>query len=146
MLPNFGLTLQTKQTKIIRFSGDIIPRLLSINRYVAPMLPAAYVYILTNAHHTTLYTGMSNNLPARVWEHRTKQNAKAFTAKYNVHKPVYYEVFDTIVEAIEREHYIKRKTRKWKEDLINEFNPEWRDLTDEIIEKFIVSVRVVSQA
>jgi putative endonuclease len=109
---------------------------IGTNRYVRPMLPSADVYIVTNAHHTTLYVGMSNNLPTRLWEHRTKQNAKAFTAKYNVYKLVYYELFDTILEAIEREHYIKGKTRKWKEALINEYNPEWRDLTDEIMEKF----------
>ena len=100
------------------------------------MLLSAYVYILTNAHHTTLYVGMTNNLPTRVWEHRTKQDPKSFTAKYNVYKPVHYEVFDTILEAIEREHYIKGKTRKWKENLIHEFNPGWRDLTDEIMERF----------
>src|SRR5688500_4461403 len=100
------------------------------------MLPSAYVYILTNAHHTTLYVGMTNNLPVRLHEHRSKQNPKSFTAKYNLHKLVYYKTFDSIIDAIETEHYIKGKNRKWKENLINELNPGWRDLTHEVMEKF----------
>ena len=97
------------------------------------MLPSAWVYIVTNNHHTTLYVGMTNDLPTRAWEHRTKSNPKSFTAKYNLHKVVYFEQFETIVEAIKREKYIKGKSRKWKEELINKMNPEWRDLTDDIM-------------
>jgi putative endonuclease len=97
------------------------------------MLPSAWVYIVTNDHHTTLYVGMTNDLPTRGWEHRTKSNPKSFTAKYNLHKVVYYESFESIEEAIKREKYIKGKTRKWKENKINEMNPEWRDLTEDIM-------------
>jgi len=79
---------------------------------------------------------VTNNLPARLWEHRTRRNPTSFTAKYNVHKPIYYESFDNIVDAIEREHYIKGKNRKWKENLINKFNPSWQDLSDEINDLF----------
>ena len=100
------------------------------------MIPSAFIYILTNAHHTVLYVGVTNNLRTRVWEHQRKQDPKSFTAKYNIYKPVYYETFDSIVEAIGREHYIKGKTRKWKEALINRGNAEWKDLTDEITDKF----------
>ena len=97
------------------------------------MLPSAWVYILTNhPRPTTLYTGSSKVISTRLWEHRTKQKTKSFTARYNVNKPVYYEVFDSLKEAVKRERYIKGKNRKWKEDLINKMNPEWRDLTDEI--------------
>ena len=97
------------------------------------MLASAWVYIVTNEHHTTLYVGMTNALPTRVWEHRTKSNPKSFTAKYNLHKIVYYEAFESIVEAIKREKYIKGKSRKWKEERINEMNPEWKDLAEEIM-------------
>ena len=95
------------------------------------MLPSAWVYILTNDHHTVLYVGMSNAISTRLWEHRTKQNPKSFTSRYNVHKLVYYEGYELVTQAIEREHYIKGKSRKWKIDLINKLNPEWRDLSDE---------------
>jgi putative endonuclease len=89
----------------------------------------AWVYILTNRHHTTLYVGVTNNLPARLYEHRTKQNPKSFTARYNVYKLVYYEGFESIVAAIAREKFIKRKTRKWKEDLIKTMNAGFTDLS-----------------
>ena len=97
------------------------------------MLASAWVYIVTNEHNTTLYTGVTSDLPTRLWEHRTKQNPKSFTAKYNLHKLVHYEPFESIVEAIEREKYIKGKSRKWKEDLIAKTNPELDDLTAEIM-------------
>ena len=82
------------------------------------MSTTAWVYILTNRHNTTLYVGMTNDLPTRLWKHRTKQNLKSFTARYNIYKLIYYEAFDLIIEAVPREKYIKGKTRKWKEDLI----------------------------
>lgn len=100
------------------------------------MLASAWVYILTNDRHTVLYVGMTNSISTRLWEHRTKQNPTSFTSRYNVFKPVYYEAFDLITQAIEREHYIKGKSRKWKLDLINKFNPEWLDLTAEIEKRF----------
>lgn len=97
------------------------------------MHPAAWVYILTNhPRHTTLYVGYSTILPVRLGQHRTKKNPGSFTAKYNVSSLVYYEEFDCVEDAIRREKFIKGKTRKWKEELINKFNPDWRDLTGEI--------------
>lgn len=92
-------------------------------------MAAAWIYILTNKHRTTLYVGVTNDLPTRLWEHRTKQAPSSFSARYNLNELVYYEAFDSIVEAIKREKYIKGKTRKWKEDLIKTINPEWNDLT-----------------
>ncbi|MBT1699855.1 GIY-YIG nuclease family protein [Fulvivirgaceae bacterium PWU4] len=94
------------------------------------MLPSAWVYILTNKRNTVLYTGASNDLLTRLWEHKTKQNPKCFTARYNIYKLIYYEPFELVTEALERERYIKGKTRKWKEDLIKTMNAEWKDLTE----------------
>ena len=96
------------------------------------MTPSAWVYIITNKHHTTLYVGITNALPSRLWEHRSKQDPRSFSAKYNLYKLVYYESFELITEAIKREKYIKGKTRKWKEELINTMNPGWKDLTAEV--------------
>lgn len=78
------------------------------------MLPSAWVYILTNKYHTTFYVGITNNLPTRLWEHRTKQHVRSFTGKYNLTKLIYFESFGVITEAIKREKYIKGKNRKWK--------------------------------
>jgi putative endonuclease len=89
----------------------------------------AWVYILTNSRHTVLYIGVPANMASRLWEHKTKQDPKSFTAKYNVDKLIYYEGFNTISEAIIREKFIKGKTRKWKEALIQKINPEWNDLS-----------------
>ena len=92
----------------------------------------AFVYILTNQHHTVLYVGMTTDLPTRLWEHKRKINPKSFTARYNVEKPIYFEGFQSVEEALERERYIKGKTRKWKEELIKLRNVDWIDLTNEI--------------
>jgi putative endonuclease len=90
----------------------------------------AFVYIIANVHHTTLYVGVTNDLRTRLWEHFTKQNPRSFSAKYNLSKLVYFKTFDSIDDAIDFEKYIKGKSRKWKEELITKMNPEWRDLSD----------------
>ena len=95
-------------------------------------MPSAWIYIITNERNTTLYVGVTNDLPTRLWEHRTKRNPKSFSAQYNLCKLVYYEPFDSIIEAIKREKHIKGKSRKWKEELIHTMNPEWKDLTEEV--------------
>ena len=87
-----------------------------------------YVYIMTNKMNTVLYTGVTNDLMRRVYEHKNKLDIKSFTARYNVNKFVYYETTNSIQSAIEREKQIKAGSRKKKEDLINEFNPDWKDL------------------
>jgi putative endonuclease len=89
-----------------------------------------YVYIMTNAHNTVLYTGVTNNLQRRILEHRSG-NGSTFTKKYNVTKLVFYENGDDINTAIFREKQIKAGSRKKKIDLINSINPEWKDLFDE---------------
>ncbi|HEY0742269.1 MAG TPA: GIY-YIG nuclease family protein [Chryseosolibacter sp.] len=92
----------------------------------------AWVYILTNANHTVLYIGLTIDLATRVWEHRTKQNKKSFTAKYNVDKLIYFEEFQEIEAARKREIFLKKKTLKWKIDLINQLNPSWTELNPNV--------------
>ena len=90
------------------------------------------VYIITNTHHTTLYVGMTSDLHTRTIQHRERVFPKSFSARYNLHKLVYYELFHTIKEAIEREKQLKAGSRKRKEELINRSNPGWKDLFDEV--------------
>lgn len=90
------------------------------------------VYILTNKHHTVFYTGVSSDLIARVQEHRGKLYPRSFTARYNVYKLVYFEIFHSIEEAIVREKQIKVYRREKKIALINSLNPDWKDLFDEL--------------
>jgi putative endonuclease len=89
----------------------------------------AWVYILTNSRHTVLYVGVTKNLRTRLWEHQTKRYSRSFSARYNIHKLIYYEAYDAIDKAIDRERQIKGKTRKWKERLIEGLNPKWEDLS-----------------
>ena len=86
-----------------------------------------YVYIITNKNNTTIYVGVTNNLYRRINEHKEKLN-NLFSAKYNLHKLVYFELFETPSMAIKREKQIKKYSRMKKEILINQRNPEWKDL------------------
>jgi putative endonuclease len=90
-----------------------------------------FVYIMTNPRNTVLYTGVTGDLKRRVWEHKTKA-VPGFTARYNVVKLVYFEVFDDPEEAILREKKIKGGSRAKKIALINSFDPQWRDLYEEL--------------
>lgn len=89
------------------------------------------VYIMTNEHNTVIYSGVTNNLARRVYEHKNGLGG-IFTKKYNVNKLVYYEVGDNVNAALAREKQIKGGSRKKKIDLVNRVNPEWKDLFDEI--------------
>ena len=93
-----------------------------------------FIYILTNKNNTVLYTGFTNNLQRRIWEHKSEL-IEGFTKKYNVNKLVYYEMFDNPTNAIKREKQIKAGSRRTKLDLINSFNKEWKDLynIDEVL-------------
>ncbi|MDZ7661715.1 GIY-YIG nuclease family protein [Thiohalophilus sp.] len=86
-----------------------------------------YIYILTNRSNTVLYTGVTNNLIRRVYEHKEKLQP-GFTRKYNVDKLVYYEILIDPENAIAREKQIKAGSRQKKLDLIRSFNPGWNDL------------------
>lgn len=85
------------------------------------------VYILTNFTNTVLYTGITNNLPRRVYEHKEKLE-EGFTQKYNVNKLVYFEVFENPEAAIKREKAIKNLVRRKKNALVEKMNPKWDDL------------------
>jgi putative endonuclease len=87
------------------------------------------VYIMTNKNNTVLYTGVTNNLKRRVYEHREKR-VEGFTKKYNVTKLVYYEIFRDVRNAISREKQIKGGSRAKKIELINGMNAGWKDLYD----------------
>lgn len=90
-----------------------------------------YVYIMTNQSNSVLYTGVTNDLKRRVYEHKGKL-VDGFTKKYNVDKLVCYEVCEDIKEAISREKQIKGGSRQKKIDLVERMNPAWRDLYEEI--------------
>jgi putative endonuclease len=90
-----------------------------------------YVYILASKRNGTLYVGVSSDLIKRVWEHKNKF-VEGFTKKYGVDKLVYYEVHNDAEKAILREKQIKKWNRAWKLWLIEEKNPEWKDLFGEI--------------
>lgn len=92
----------------------------------------SFVYIMTNYDETTLYIGVTNNLARRTFEHKEKLT-KGFSKNYNLNKLVYYEMFSDITLAIAREKQLKGGSRKKKLDLINKFNPEWKDLYESII-------------
>ncbi len=86
-----------------------------------------YVYILSNFTRTVLYTGITNNLLRRVWQHKNNL-VKGFTQKYQVHELLFYEVYYDPETAIEREKQIKSWNRAAKEKLISKFNPSLKDL------------------
>jgi len=90
-----------------------------------------YVYILTKQRHTVLYTGVTNDLKRRVYQHREKI-LPGFTKRYNVMKLVFFECAENPSAAITREKQIKAGSRRKKIELINRFNPQWRELYDEI--------------
>ena len=90
-----------------------------------------YVYIMTNAGHRTLYTGVTSNLPARVYQHREKI-VPGFTHNYNVNMLIYYEEQSDAPSAIAREKQIKGGSRQDKIALIDHLNPSWRDLYEQL--------------
>jgi putative endonuclease len=92
------------------------------------MQKGGWVYILTNEHHTVLYTGVTSNLSARINQHLTKYYPFSFTAKYNAGKLVYYKLYDTIEEAITEEKRVKGGNRLARTRLIEYMNPKWTDL------------------
>ena len=93
-------------------------------------LPA--VYILASGKNGTLYIGVTSNLVQRSWQHRESVTG-GFTQRYGVHRLVYYEGHGDMEHAIEREKRLKKWERKWKFRLIEERNPEWRDLWPDIL-------------
>jgi len=90
-----------------------------------------YVYILCSKRNGTLYTGVTSNLPKRIYEHKHNL-VDGFTKKYSVHSLVWFARYESADEAITREKQIKKWNRKWKLELIEKENPEWNDFYDSI--------------
>jgi putative endonuclease len=91
-----------------------------------------FVYILFSRRNGTLYTGVTSDLIKRVYEHRNNL-ADGFTKKYSVHRLIWYEAHGAAEIAIPREKQIKKWNRQWKLDLIEQSNPEWKDLYNELV-------------
>jgi putative endonuclease len=91
-----------------------------------------YLYIVASNKNGTLYIGVTGDLVKRTYEHK-HNTVDGFTRKYNVHNLVYYETYKDIEEAILREKQMKKWNRKWKVRIIEENNPEWKDLYNEVI-------------
>ena len=87
--------------------------------------------MLTNKYNNVLYTGVTRDLQRRLAEHKLHIN-QGFSAKYNTDKLVYYEWYDRLDVAIQREKQLKNWKREWKDKLVNDFNPEWKDLAEDI--------------
>ena len=90
-----------------------------------------WVYILASGRHGTLYVGVTNDLVRRVYEHKNKV-VRGFTLQYGVDRLVWFEAHDNPTSAIEREKELKKWRREWKVNLIEQDNPNWDDLYDEI--------------
>ncbi|MCS3758796.1 GIY-YIG nuclease family protein [Bradyrhizobium centrosematis] len=90
-----------------------------------------FVYILASKRNGTLYIGVTNDLARRISEHKAKLTP-GFTRQYDITLLVYFEAFESVLEARAREHALKRWRRAWKLKLIEELNPNWRDLSDEL--------------
>jgi len=88
----------------------------------------SYVYIMTNKNKTSLYIGVTNDLIRRIYEHKHHLLKNSFTDKYNLEYCIFYEEFDSIVLAIDREKELKKWNRQKKENLINKINPDWKEL------------------
>ena len=92
----------------------------------------SYVYILASNKNGTLYIGVTDNLIKRVYEHKNDL-AEGFTKKYRVHSLVYYEIAEDITSAIKREKQMKEWKRKWKIELIEKNNFQWKDLYEDLL-------------
>jgi putative endonuclease len=126
----------------------LVPRMSGLSddvhsfRVLAGLVPAihagqtttmrsGYVYIVTNRPNGTLYLGVTSNLNHRIWQHRSKA-IEGFAKHYGLGRLVWYESFDDIRNAIQKERNMKHWPRAWKIRLILDLNPDWRDLYDEL--------------
>jgi putative endonuclease len=94
-------------------------------------MSGGWVYIMTNHPNGTLYIGVTNDLPRRIWEHR-QGTGSTFVKRYYLKRLVYAEPHEDITIAIQRETSLKRWPRAWKVDLITSMNPDWNDLYDQL--------------
>jgi putative endonuclease len=91
-----------------------------------------YIYIITNKNKSVLYIGVTNDMIKRIYEHKNKL-VEGFTKKYTCDKLVWYEITNSIKSAINREKQMKKWKREYKENVINEMNPEWDDLYESLL-------------
>src|SRR5262245_34020755 len=110
-------------------SARTLPCAFQPSRFAMERHPV--LYIITNRYYGTLYIGVTANLAKRIWEHRNHV-MKGFATEYGLNRLVWYDSFETMLAAIDREEQLRKWNRQWKIDLINERNPEWRDLWDEV--------------
>ena len=101
------------------------------DQYIVQGSKQFFVYIISNKYHTTLYTGMTNNLKRRITEHK-EGLADSFASRYQVKYLMYYEIFGDPLSAIEREKQVKKYSAKKKIALIEKLNPDWKDLFDDL--------------
>ncbi len=92
---------------------------------------SAYIYILANKKNGTIYTGVTNDIVRRVFEHK-QDFVDGFSKKYDLKRLVYFDSFESIYDAITMEKRIKRWRREWKLALIEKLNPEWQDLYEQL--------------
>jgi putative endonuclease len=111
-----------------RCYNPLIPAQAGIQR--EPM--SFFVYVLASRRNGTLYIGMTDNLARRVWEHQSGA-VPGFTKKYGVKTLVWYELHESRETAFQRERQLKKWNRAWKLKLIEQLNPNWRDLTVELV-------------
>ena len=97
-----------------------------------------FIYIVTNKYNNTYYIGVTSDLPKRILEHIEKRYENSFSARYNLNKLVYYEQFQMIGDAIAREKQLKGGSRQNKVSLIENMNPQWLDLYEEIKDILII--------
>ena len=98
----------------------------------SPNITQPCVYILASKRNGTLYVGVTSDIARRVWEHKSEP-IESFTKRYRIHHLVYAEFHETMPDAILREKRIKKWRRAWKLNLIEQNNPEWRDLFEDVI-------------
>jgi putative endonuclease len=114
--------------------------LRNLNKYTIPSkdgiqvdpVSIYYIYLLASKRNGTLYVGVTHDLIRRVYEHKN-DFVKGFTSKYGVHRLVYFEQCEDYESAVQREKQIKEWKRKWKLELIEKVNPEWKDLYEEYV-------------
>ncbi len=95
-------------------------------------MKGGFIYILTNKRNNVIYTGVTSDLVSRIIQHNDEHYPYSFTAKYKCKKLIYFEIFGDIESAIEREKYIKGKSREFKLNLITSVNPGFNDLWHQI--------------
>ncbi|MEM9733118.1 MAG: GIY-YIG nuclease family protein [Pseudomonadota bacterium] len=95
-------------------------------------MPKGYVYILASRKNGTLYTGMTKDLPGRLFAHQNDLTP-GFTSKYGVKRLVWFDEYDLVVDAIQREKTIKKWSRQWKINLIEQSNPDWNDISNQLM-------------